>query len=119
MGRRSTKCQPGFGVLASVVGTAFLALLAIIGVKVYPTLVEYRAVQAAADHAAQGGSPGQIEMAFERDLARRAISVVSGKDLEITKAGSRYQVGFRYLRRVAFFSTIGIEIVYEGSGTAS
>jgi len=105
--------QHGLSLVGLIVGLFVVVLVALFGMKVVPSYIEYNSAKKAIDAiAAQNlGTPAEVRKAFE---LRSAIDDVSIKptDLEITKEGNALVIGFSYRKEVPLFKGVGLYIEY-------
>jgi len=102
------------GLLLWAVAVGFVALIAI---RVLPTVNEYFTILRAVNKVAvEGGTTvSQIRAAFDRQRdIEFSITSISGRDLEITKENDRVVVSFAYDRQIELFSPVYLLIRYEG-----
>jgi len=102
------------GLLLWAIAIGFVALLAI---RVLPTVNEYFTILRAVNKVAvEGGSTvSEIRAAFDRQRdIEFSITSISGRDLEITKENDRVVVRFAYDRQIELFSPVYLLIRYEG-----
>ena len=108
--------QHGVSLMALIVIFFILVILAVFGMKVVPSYMEYRAAKAAVDVLGRtGGSPADIRRAWESRSAIDNITTVSAKDLEITREGNQTVIGFAYRKEVPLFGNVGLYIDYAAS----
>lgn len=105
---------------ASIIGLLFivvvLGLLFVVGLRVTPTFVEYRAIQSAVKKAhASASTVSEIQKAFDRSAAIDDITTLTGKDLEITKVDNDLVVTFAYPKKIPLFGPVSLLIEYAGS----
>jgi len=103
-----------FGLLFWAIVVGSLALLAL---KVVPTVVEYFTIQRAVDKVAlEGGTTvGQIRDAFDRQKQiEYTIVSISGKDLDIGKEDERVVVRYAYEKEIELMGPVSLLIKYEG-----
>jgi Domain of unknown function (DUF4845) len=103
-----------FGLLFWAIVVGFVAL---IGVRVMPTLNEFLTIQRAVSKVAtEGGSTvPEIRRAFDKQREiEYAITSISGKDLDITKENERIVVSFAYDKEIEIVKPVYILIKYEG-----
>jgi hypothetical protein len=103
-----------FGLLFWAIVVGFLAL---IGMRVLPTLNEYFTIQKAVNKVAvEGGSTvPEIRAAFDKQReVEYSIQAVTGKDLNITKENDKIVVSFAYDKEIELFAPVYILIKYEG-----
>jgi len=102
------------GLLLWAIAIGFVALLAI---RVLPTVNEYFTILRAVNKVAvAGGSTvSEIRAAFDRQRdIEFSITSISGRDLKITKENDRVVVSFAYDRQIELFSPVYLLIRYEG-----
>lgn len=104
-----------FGLLTAAVILGFLALVTM---RVLPTLNEFFTIQKAVNKAAQdgGSTVPEIRTAFERTKEiEYSISSIGGKDLDITKDNSgKVIIRFAYDKEIELFPPVYLLIKYEG-----
>ena len=103
-----------FGLLFWAIIVGFLAL---IGMRVLPTLNEYFTIQRAINKIATEGASTvpDIRNAFEKQKdIEYAITSITGKDLVVTKENDKVVIRFAYDKEVEIMSPVFILIKYEG-----
>jgi hypothetical protein len=103
-----------FGLLTAAVIVGFVALVTM---RVLPTLNEYFTILKAVNKVAhEGGSTvPEIRAAFERTKQiEYSISSISGKDLDITKEDEKIVVSFAYDKEIELMPPVYLLIKYEG-----
>ncbi len=104
-----------FGLLFWAIVVGFVAL---IGMRVLPTLNEYFTIQRAVNKIATEGATTvpEIRNAFEKQKdIEYSISSISGKDLQVTKENDKVVIRFAYDKEVEIMSPVYLLIKYEGS----
>ncbi len=108
--------QRGASIVALLLLVVVLGFLFVVGMRVTPTFVEYRAILSAVKKAkASANSVGEIQKAFDRSAAIDDISTLSGKDLDIAKVDDDLVVSFAYPKKVPLFGPVSLLIEYAGS----
>ncbi|WP_245549177.1 DUF4845 domain-containing protein [Noviherbaspirillum massiliense] len=93
--------QSGLSLVGFIFVIGIIALLAVMGMKVVPTVIEYSAVKKAIAMAkATGQSAPEIRTAFDRQAEVGYIESVSGKDLEITRESGGIEVSVAYQKKL-------------------
>jgi len=113
---RST--QTGLSISALIIGLIILAVVALFGMKVIPSFLEYRSAKNAIEAIAReraGGTPADIRRAFENRSTIDDINSVKPQDLEITKSGTGVVIRFAYRKEVPLFKNVGLYIDYVAS----
>jgi len=103
----------------SLVGLVFLVVVvgffAILALRITPTFVEYRAINSAIKKAlATETTIPEIQKAFDRSAAIDDITVMSGKDLDITKVNDNYVIAYAYTKKIPLFGPVNLTIDYSG-----
>ena len=103
-----------FGLLAWAIVVGFVALIVM---KVLPTMNEYFTIQKAVNKIAQEGATTvpEIRAAFGRTKdIEYSITSISGKDLQITKENDKVVIAFAYDKEIELISPVYLLIKYEG-----
>ena len=103
-----------FGLLFWAVVIGFLAL---VGLRVLPTMNEYFTIQRAINKVAAEGisTVPAIRAAFDKQKdIEYSISSISGKDLNITKDNDKVVISFAYDKEIELMSPVFLLIKYEG-----
>ena len=104
-----------FGLLMWAIVIGFLALL---GMRVLPTMNEFFTIQKAVNKIAAEGlsTVPEIRNAFERQKdIEYSIQSISSKDLDITKENDKVVIRFAYDKEVEIMSPVYLLIKYQGS----
>lgn len=93
-----------------------VALLAVVGMKVVPTVMEYSAIKNAIVSAKNSGnSVREIQLAFDKQRSAGYIDSVSGSDLEITKGADGFEVSVAYQKQIGLVGPVSLLIDYAAS----
>ena len=112
--RQMRSRQAGVSLMALIFGFAILVIVAIFGMKIVPSYLEFRSAKNAIDAlAAQGGTPADIRRGFESRSAIDDINSVKPTDLDITKEGGAVVISFAYRKEVPLFTNVGLYIDYN------
>src|SRR5213083_405132 len=101
-----------FGLLMWAIVIGFLALLAM---RVLPTVNEYLTIQKAVNKIAAEGltTVPEIRAAFEKQKdIEYSISSISAKDLEVTKENDQVVIRYAYNKEVEIMSPVFLLIKY-------
>ena len=114
---RSKQRQQGVSLMALIFGFAILVIVAIFGMKLVPSFLEFRSAKTAIDALARSGgaSPADIRRNFESRSAVDGIESIKASDLDITKQGNQVVISFAYRKEVPLFSNVGLYIDYRAS----
>lgn len=109
--------QRGITLIGLLFWAILISVVAVVALRVGPTVNEYYTIQKAVDKIARDGgkSVPEIRTAFERTKQiEYAISSISGKDLDITKQDDRVVISFAYDKEVELFGPVYLLIKYRG-----
>jgi len=107
--------QQGLSLIALIIGLIVLAFVALLGMKLVPSYLEFRSAKNAIDAIARerpGASVADIRRAFENRSAIDDIDTVRAADLEISKEGNAVVISFAYRKEVPLFNNVGLYIDY-------
>jgi Tfp pilus assembly major pilin PilA len=115
------RTQRGLSLVGFIFVIAIVALIAVLGMKVVPTVVEYSAIKKAVATAKSAGTtPAEIRASFDKQADAGYIESVSGKDLQIAKTAEGFDVGVAYERKITLFGPASLVIDYvAGSGATA
>ena len=108
--------QQGLSLIALIIGLIVLAVIAIFGMKVLPSYLEFRSAKHAIDAIARerpGATVADIRRAFDNRSAIDDIDTVKAADLEIGKEGNAVVISFAYRKEVPLFNNVGLYIDYS------
>jgi Domain of unknown function (DUF4845) len=111
---RSERGLTLFGLLFWAIVIGFVALL---GLRVLPTVNEYFTIKRAVEQIAASGQTTvpEIRAAFDKQQQiEYSIQSISSKDLEITKVNDKVVIGFAYGKEIEIMSPVYLLIKYEG-----
>ena len=113
--RISTR-QTGVTLTGLIFVLMIIALIAIFGMKIVPTAIEYNSIRKAIVSAkAAGTTPKEIRVAFDRQAEVGYIESVKGRDLDIVKNGEDLDVSFAYQKKIPIFGPASLLLDYEGT----
>ncbi|KQW65794.1 MULTISPECIES: DUF4845 domain-containing protein [unclassified Methylibium] len=114
---RARPAQRGVTLIGLLFWAIIIACVALVGLKVLPTMNEYFTIQRAVNKVAKegGGTVPEIRSAFDRQKdIEYSISSISGKDLEITKENEKVVVKFAYDKELELIEPVFLLIKYRG-----
>jgi uncharacterized membrane protein YhiD involved in acid resistance len=107
------------GLLFWAIVVAFIALII---VRVLPTINEYSTIQRAVQQIAKA-SPSTVaeaRAAFDKQKEiEYSISSIGGKDLQVTKENEKVVIRFAYDKEVPIFEPVYLLIKYSGEGRSN
>ncbi|MBS1188128.1 MAG: hypothetical protein H6R04_2146 [Burkholderiaceae bacterium] len=112
----SIQRQRGISLTALIFILIIVALIAMLGMKVVPTVIEYKAITKAVVAARDAGtSVRDIQLAFDKRAEAGYIETLKGTDLEITKVDNEFVVSFAYEKKIPLFGPASLVIDYAGT----
>lgn len=113
--RGSAAHQRGISFIGLVFVAAVLGCLGVVVAQVIPTLIEWQAIDKAANKAKEGATVPEIRAIFDRAQAIDDFKSVSGRDLEIKKVGDKVVVSYAYEREIPLFGPAYLTLKYKGA----
>jgi hypothetical protein len=111
--------QLGIGLAGLMVGAVIFIVIAMVGLKLAPSYIEFfavkKAVNAVAADARGGASVADIRRSFDQRATIDAIESVKGSDLEVTKDSSGVVVAATYRKEIPLVANIGVYIEFNAS----
>jgi len=118
----SSRRQRGITLLGLLMWAIVIGMIALVALRVLPTINEYLTIQRAVDRvAAEGlGTVPEIRAAFERQKEiEYSISSIGGQDLKITKEDDKVVIRFDYEKEIELASPVYLLIKYSGRSKAA
>ena len=112
------KNQLGVSLGGLMVGAAIFIVLAMLGMKLGPTYLEFFAIKKAVSAIAQekrGATVLEIRKTFDARATIDDISTVKGADLEVTKEGSDLLISVNYRKEIPLFANVGVYIEFRAA----
>jgi hypothetical protein len=107
--------QRGLSLTGLIFVFAILAMIAMLGMKIFPGMMEYRAIKnGIANAKSTGGSVTEMQMTFNKNAIINNIKVISYKDLVISKETGEVEISFAYEEKIPLFGPVTLLIDYEG-----
>lgn len=111
------KNQLGIGLGGLLVGAAIFIVLAMLGLKMVPSYIEFfaikKAIAAVGEEARNGANAAAIRRSFDNRATIDAIDSVKAADLEITKGPTGVVVSAVYRKEIPLVANIGIYIDFS------
>ena len=119
---RSIRVERGITMIGLLLWAIVVAFVALIVVRVLPTINEYstilRAVQVIAKNAP--ATVAEARNAFEKQKEiEYSISSIGGKDLAVTKENEKVVIRFAYDKEVEIVEPVFLLIKYRGEGRSN
>lgn len=116
------RAERGVTLIGLLLWAIVVAFVALIIVRVLPTVNEYTTIQRAVQKIA-GAAPATVaeaRSAFEKQKeVEYSISSIGGKDLQVTKENDRVVIRFAYDKEIELFEPLFLLIKYRGEGRSN
>ena len=116
--RHAYRHQRGITLLGLLIAAVLIGFIALMAMRVLPTMNEYFTIQRAVNKIASEGlsTVPEIRNAFEKQKdIEYSITSISAKDLDITKESDRIVISFAYDKEVEIMAPVYLLIKYRGS----
>ena len=110
--------ESGVSLTGLIVVLVVLGALALVGIKVTPAFIEYRAVKDSivkAKAEAGSGTVREIQQAFDKNAGVNDVSSISGRDLVITRDNGTTEISFAYEKQVPLTSSVNLTFKFDGT----
>ncbi len=109
--------QQGLSLVGLILVFVIVVFVALFGMKLVPSYLEYRSAKNAIDALARSGgaTPTDIRRNFESRSVIDGIEAVKPSDLDITKQGNQVVISFSYRKEVPLFRNVGLYIDYQAT----
>lgn len=111
------RSQSGITLVGLLFWAVLISMFALVLMKVFPAVTEYRTIQSMVNKAARdGGSTVQdIRNAFDRSASvEYGVTSITAKDLEITKEDDKVVVKFAYDREIELMDPVYLLLKFHG-----
>jgi len=110
--------QRGVTITSLVIGLVVVIFLALLGFKLVPAFLEFRAMKGAISAIArerQSSTVAEIRRAFDSRQAIDDFHAVKSADLDISKQGNQVVIAFAYRKEVPLFANVGVYIDFAAN----
>jgi Tfp pilus assembly protein PilE len=110
--------QRGIGLGPLVAVLFVVVIVAIMGLKIAPSYMEYFKIKSGVQAIArekQNATPSDIRKQFESRATIDDISSVKATDLEITKEGNEVVISTAYRKEIPLFANVGVYIDFAAT----
>ncbi|MBC3909974.1 MULTISPECIES: DUF4845 domain-containing protein [Undibacterium] len=113
----SAQKQKGITLIGLLMAMAVVIVVAMVAMKVVPTMIEYNSISKAINSTKNSGStPREIQVAFDRQKEVGYFDAVSGKDLIITRnTDGGFDLHFSYAKKIPLVGPASILMEYSGT----
>ncbi|MDR2837086.1 MAG: DUF4845 domain-containing protein [Azonexus sp.] len=113
------KYQRGVALSGLIFWAFILFFVAVLGMKVAPTVIEYYKIKKSAEGTIAKMGPdstvGDVRTTFDRFVEIDMINDFSSKDLDISKENGKIVIDFAYDKKISLFNNVYLLIEYKGS----
>ena len=111
------KRQLGVSLGALMAISAVLIVVALIGLRLAPSYMEFFTIKKVMRDLAGGraASPAEIRKSFDQRAVVDGFQSVKGADLEVTKDGGELLITASYRKEIPLFGHLGLYIDFEAS----
>jgi hypothetical protein len=106
--------QRGISFIGLLFVAIVIACVGVVAAQVIPTLIEWQAIDKAANKAKEGTTVPEVRAIFDRAQAIDDFHSVAGKDLEVQKVGDKVVVSYAYTREIHLFGPAWLVLKYKG-----
>jgi hypothetical protein len=112
--------QRGLTLTALLFGGVILVLVAVLGIRVVPDVVEYSKIVSnikavAQDPALRQASVADARKAYERRAMVDHISAIKPQDIEVARNGNTLVLSFAYRKEIPLFGPVSLVIDFEAN----
>jgi type II secretory pathway pseudopilin PulG len=108
--------QRGISLSGLIFVLAIIGVLAIFGMKVLPTFLEYRSIKDAIVRAKDtNGTVREMQVSFDKNAEINMVSALKGRDLVISKQTGETEISFAYEKRIPLAGNVSLVIDYSGT----
>ena len=114
--------QRGITLLGLLFWGVLVAMVALVVIRVLPTINEFTTIQRAVKKIAQDQpvTVAEARKAFDRQKdIEYSISSIGGQDLQITKENDKIVIRFAYEKEIPLFEPVFLLIKYSGEGRSN
>jgi len=112
------KNQRGVTLMGLMMICVVLVLAAVLGMKLWPSYMEYSAAKKAViaiGSDMRGGTVADVRKAFDKRAQIDGIEVIKGADLDVSKDGADIVISFAYPKKIPLFGNVSLLIDFAAS----
>ncbi len=113
----ASRSQSGFTLVGLLFWAVLISSVALVLMKVFPAVTEYRTIQSLVNKAARegGSSVADIRNAFDRALTvEYGVTSIKGSDLQISKEDDKVVIKYAYDREIELIPPVYLLLKFEG-----
>jgi hypothetical protein len=117
---RQINNQQGLSFIGLIFMLVVLGAIAMVGIKVTPTVIEFYSIKSAIQATKRaGGSVAEMQTTFNKQAEIGYFDAIAGKDLVIAKNGDDVEISFAYDKKVPLVGPASLLLEYEGTTAKS
>ena len=106
--------QRGISFIGMLFTAAMFVCIGWVVAQVIPTVIEYQAIDKAANRATSGTTVLEVRAIFNRAKSIDNFQSVDGKDLDVQKIGDKVVVSYAYVQEIKLFGPVSLLLRYKG-----
>ena len=107
--------QTGISFIGMSLVAVTLASAGVVAAQVFPTVLEYQAINKALEAAKRAQTASEARMIFDKAAAIDDIHSLSGRDIEIIQENGKMVLRFAYEREIHLAGPAYLTLKYAGS----
>jgi hypothetical protein len=112
--------QQGVSLSGLLIWSVIIVLVAILGMRLVPSFIEYAAIKralmaTASDPDLQNAAARELRLAFDKRAAIDEIKSVSGRDIVINKQNTQVMLSVSYAVKKPLFANVSLLIDFEAA----
>ena len=108
--------ERGVSLTGLIAVLVVLGIAAVFALKLFPAYLEYNTIKDAVAKAKEaGGTPREMQAAFERNAGINDVKSVRGRDLVITRDSGEPEISFAYEKRIPLAGNVSLVIDFAGT----
>ena len=120
--RRSKRRQAGMTTLGLIILVSFLGIFAFAGIRLTPVYLNYMKVVGVIDGVDEeldgtGATSAVIRKSISRRFDIESVSVISAKDIKVTKTAEGYEVAAVYSHKTPFIANVSFVVDFDKRST--
>jgi len=112
--------QHGLSLIGLILGGGVLFFVALVGMKMVPTYLEYFTIKRHLNeiaHNSSGSTPAEMKGTFGKRATIDDITSVDGSELEFSKNGDGYDIALNYTKKVPLVGHVSLLFDFEISAS--
>ncbi len=112
--------QGGVSLSGLIAVLVVFGVLAVLGMKVLPSVIEFRAIKdGIAAAKATNGTVREMQISFDKNADINGVTSIKGRDLIISKETGETEISFSYQKWIGLGGPVSLVIDYAGTTNPS